>query len=342
MNRQFSLYDISRHRSVLMGIAMVIIVLFHVSLPRHSAWFGLVRMGNVGVDIFLFLSGIGLWFSWTKAAGRSTEGFVRRWASFYRRRLSRIYPAWFLVACAYYIPRFMEKPAHDAAGWTDLAGDILVNWDFWLHDELTFWYVPATMMLYVFAPLYMEAVRRHPILRWMVVLPMMWCIMVQYITPFHSAAGHIEIFWSRVPIFFLGINIGDSVRRKESVDGAVMPLAAVFLIISLASCVWLEQMRHGHFPLFLERMLYIPLAVCGTMLLASVLDRAPQRLLAALAWVGGISLETYLIHVEFVMRPLKALHLGYWPTALLTLCISLPAAWMIARGIEYARGKIAR
>ena len=50
-----------------MGLAIIFVILFHVGLPREDAFFGLKRMGNIGVDFFLFLSGMGLWFSWTKA-----------------------------------------------------------------------------------------------------------------------------------------------------------------------------------------------------------------------------------------------------------------------------------
>ena len=49
-----------------MGFAIIFVILFHVGLPREDAFFGLKRMGNIGVDFFLFLSGMGLWFSWTK------------------------------------------------------------------------------------------------------------------------------------------------------------------------------------------------------------------------------------------------------------------------------------
>ena len=49
-----------------MGLAIIFVILFHVGLPREDAFFGLKRMGNIGVDFFLFLSGMGLWFSWTK------------------------------------------------------------------------------------------------------------------------------------------------------------------------------------------------------------------------------------------------------------------------------------
>lgn len=59
--KDINLTDISRFRAEQMGVAMVIVVLFHVALPRSDAFFGLRRMGNLGVDIFLFLSGMGLW-----------------------------------------------------------------------------------------------------------------------------------------------------------------------------------------------------------------------------------------------------------------------------------------
>ena len=321
---------ISRRRSELMGFAIIIVMLFHVNTPRADAFFGLRRMGNLGVDIFLFLSGIGLWFSWAKQ---------QNWKRFYINRALRIYPAWLLVAGYFYISHFHYGHPRYALpfGGTgdagvdsviDLVGEVLFNWDFWLHDELTFWYVPATMMLYIFAPMYMELVRRWPVYRWLVVLPLMWPIMVQYITPIHQAVGHIEIFWSRVPIFFLGINIAESIRQKKTIDRAAWPMVVGLFVVSLGACVWLEQMRHGRFPLYTERMLYIVLAVT-TVLIVSKLSN--PVLCKALAWVGGISLEIYLVHIEFILKPLYRLHLGYWPTALLLIAISLPVAWIVAQ-----------
>ena len=156
------LANISRYRGELMGLAMLFIVLFHVALPRSDAFYGLRRMGNIGVDMFLFLSGVGLWFSWTRHPN------VRR---FFRRRLWRVYPAWFVVACAYYIPDYALHGYHSSSI-IDLIGDITINWDFWLRAELTFWYIPATMMLYLFAPAYMELIHTrtmgatHTCCRW--------------------------------------------------------------------------------------------------------------------------------------------------------------------------------
>ena len=210
--------DMSRYRGELMGAAIFFIVLFHVGLPRNDTFYGLCRCGNIGVDMFLFLSGIGLWFSWVKNPS------VKQ---FYKRRLLRIFPAWLIMSSLYYIPRFDWKT--DSI--IDLVGDITINWDFWLHDELTFWYIPAIMMLYLWAPWYMRLIQRSPAWRWLPVLMMVWCICVQWVIPIHKTVGHIEIFWSRVPIFFLGINCGELVRTEKKMEKEAWGLS------------WLRQVR---------------------------------------------------------------------------------------------------
>lgn len=320
--KDISLGNLSHYRGELMGAAMIFIVLFHVNLPRTDMFFGLRRMGNVGVDMFLFLSGMGLWYSWM--SNPSVKHF------FYRRYL-RIYPAWLIMACLYYIPRFKGD---DVMAWVDLVGDITINWDFWLHDELTFWYVPATMMLYLFAPAYMELVKRKPVYRWLPALMMMWCVMVQYVTPIHNMVGHIEIFWSRVPIFFIGINMGEMIRQKQTLDKSSLWLILIFFTVSLSACIFLEQMRHGKFPLFIERMLYIPLTITTCILLCYLFDVLPQRVNRFLVFIGGISLEIYLIHAHFVLNHITPLHLGYWSSFLLCFVIAVPLAWVLSKIVD--------
>lgn len=66
----FNLQEISNHRTALMGIATLMIIVCHapasgVKMPIYlTKIFGL---GNYGVDIFLFLSGIGCYYSLSKA-----------------------------------------------------------------------------------------------------------------------------------------------------------------------------------------------------------------------------------------------------------------------------------
>lgn len=312
------LANISRFRGQLMGIAMLIIILFHVDLARTDAFFGLRRMGNIGVDIFLFLSGIGLWFSWTKESS---------YKHFYFRRLIRIYPAWLIIACLYYIPRIH---VHDLASFVNLVGEITINWNFWRFDELNFWYIPAIMALYLFAPPYMALIRKHPIYRWLPVVMIMWCVLVQWVTPIHGTVGHLEIFWSRVPIFFIGINMGEIVKQKRTIEGQGIWLLWIIFLMTFASCFFLEQVRHGQFPLFVERMLYIPLTITFILLCNRMLRRLPAWVNGALAWVGGLSLECYLIHIHFVLDYLPK-SWSYWPTSLVCIAITLPLAWLLMK-----------
>lgn len=322
--KDIELANISRFRGELMGAAMLFIILFHVALPREDAFFGLRRMGNVGVDMFLFLSGIGLWFSWTKNPD------VRH---FFVRRYLRIYPAWLIIACLFYIPRF---EGGDLWAWVDLVGDISINWDFWLHDELNFWYIPATMMLYLFAPGYMELIKRHPIYRWLPVVMIMWCILVQYVTPIHRAVGHLEIFWSRVPIFFIGINMGEMVRLRKQLPPDAVWLLLVTFLMTFGTCLYLEQVRHGHFPLFVERMLYIPFTVCSILVMNRIFRRTPEWVNRAFRLVGMLSLEAYLIHIHFVLVYIQPMGLGYWGTFVATVVITLPVAWVLHQTTSFA------
>ena len=47
--KDIDLVNISRFRAEHMGMAMLFVILFHVGLPRWSDFYGLRRMGNLGV-----------------------------------------------------------------------------------------------------------------------------------------------------------------------------------------------------------------------------------------------------------------------------------------------------
>ena len=113
-----NLGKISAYRGELMGFAILIVMLFHMGVPRSSSWYGLVRMGNLGVDIFLFLSGMGLWYSWSKNPA------LRQ---FYFNRVIRIYPAWLIIAGYYFISRFdFAHATFDS--WVNLIMQVFFNW----------------------------------------------------------------------------------------------------------------------------------------------------------------------------------------------------------------------
>ena len=80
---------ISKYRSQLMGIAIVLVALFHSNIVRaNNVLDYLCFSGDIGVDMFFFLSGFGMFYAYLKKP--TVQGF-------YWKRLVRIVPVWFLV-----------------------------------------------------------------------------------------------------------------------------------------------------------------------------------------------------------------------------------------------------
>lgn len=332
--KDIELDNISRYRGELMGAAMLFVILFHVGLERSDSFYGLRRMGNVGVDMFLFLSGIGLWFSWTKKPS------VKH---FFYKRFVRVYPAWLIMACLYYIPDFINNVGRSYShNIPELIANITFNLSFWRYDDLAFWYIPAIMMMYLFAPAYMKLIIKHPVYRWLPAVFIMWCILVQWVTPINNAVGHIEIFWSRIPIFLIGINFGDAVKKKQRLEGSAIWLVLLLFFMTFSSCFFLEQKLHGQFPIYEERMLYIPLTITAILLLNRIFRRTPKWFNRFCKFIGAMSLEAYLIHLHFVMHYITPYRLGYWTTALLTIAITIPLAWLLHTSIDFVIRKIER
>ena len=91
---------LSKYRSVLMGLAMLWVMYFHtpVIFSEHNQWL-FHRIGFYGVDIFLFLSAFGLYYSLSK--------HKNIW-QFYKARFIRIFPAFFIVATVWFAIQSMS------------------------------------------------------------------------------------------------------------------------------------------------------------------------------------------------------------------------------------------
>lgn len=320
-----TLHTLSLYRGHLMGFAMIAVMLFHVGQNRHDTIaYCISRCGNVGVDMFLFLSGIGLWYSWTRISA-AENGFMRSLLCFYRNRYLRVYPTWLVVACIFYIPIYMR-------GGDDFTGTVLnivINWDFWEHDAWHFWFIPAIMMLYTVAPFYMALISRHGEYRWLPVAAILLCVLIQYWAPLHSAVGHIEIFFSRIPIFLIGINAGRWVREGRRFAPSAVWLIVLIFIMSAVCCINFENGLRGRFPLFLERMVYIPLSISMMLLLCRLFAVMPRSVNAIFTFIGTISLELYMVHIHYALAYIRPYRLGYWLTAAAMFAAAVPIAWLL-------------
>lgn len=83
---------ISKNRTYLMGIAMILVVIYHAFSCVYNP-IGVLNIGYVGVDIFLFLSGFGLASSFEK----------NKISNFYKNCFTRIYPIYFIGVLTTYL-----------------------------------------------------------------------------------------------------------------------------------------------------------------------------------------------------------------------------------------------
>ena len=165
------LENISKYRSEWMGIAILLVIFFHGYLPRESVFYGLKRMGNIGVDVFLCLSGIGLVFSFTKNSS------VKH---FFIQRYKRIYLTWLLIGGGFFLYQFEWHKA-SVKGLITLAENVFFHLNFWKNGDLTFLYVPALMVLYCFTPFYIQALQRKKSASGWVLFPLLWCFWVAFV-----------------------------------------------------------------------------------------------------------------------------------------------------------------
>ena len=147
---------ITKYRGQIMGFAAIIVVLLHFFVELYSDFrFPIVttilKRGNIGVDIFLFVSGMGLFFSMTKDSNT---------LSFYQKRIRRVIIPALIISLPYWllVGILVNK---------DTVGMFLLNWtglSLWTHGITTIWYVSLIMLLYLVYPLIFAIQRKHSVI----------------------------------------------------------------------------------------------------------------------------------------------------------------------------------
>ena len=102
MNYHYKL--ISTERAALMGFAILWVMFFHSAADLSNIpVIGIIkRFGNLGVDIFLLLSGLGLFYSANKISYENNN-IAACIKNFYIKRLLRIVPATIVCMFPWYL-----------------------------------------------------------------------------------------------------------------------------------------------------------------------------------------------------------------------------------------------
>lgn len=290
------LSDLSTYRTQLMGIATLMVIIchanaYHVQLPRLVV--SIFTWGNLGVDIFLFLSGIGLYYSLSKRNINKKEDYL----SFYKKRFFRIYIP-YLMICLPYCLIFILLGIYS-------LGDCILclsTLGYWLFHRGA-WFVSIILILYLVAP-----------------------FLLRILSGSYSSTSilhNTQFAFGRVPSFILGITIGS--RCKGNMQLSVQQIllyCLVFIVTSLFvgvwKCAWLIAPIMSYVFISLLKLVkdsWIDksLKLLGTISLESYLTNITiKSLLGALAPIYFTSSVFYGHYLEYCIVIVAGLLIAYY------------------------------
>lgn len=317
--------SISKYRTQLMGVAMLSVFLFHSIggdwMPKcihHIA-----SHGAIGVDIFLFLSAMGLSYSLTQ-----NPDIV----SFYKRRVWRIMPTYWFIMTGVYLFVYVLTAAHIMPeAYYRIPRSIYefvqtyTTLGYWIKDGLFYlWYIPAILLLYLLFPFIFKLFTSC---KWMYILTLLPAAVITFCSL--ALEWYHGCLLYRIGIFLWGTIftiefIFKGCRVKRGVVYGIGFLSLLFYIVRI-------EMGFDVFCRLVEEALFfitLPcILVCITWLCRNNVFSVATK------FVGRISLEFYLIH-EFVMRFMETISnfiLTMSPVVqkLMALIVSLVLAYLV-------------
>ena len=341
MNTKDDLALISKHRNALMGVAAIIICVFHEFLPVSSSGSSLfeieefvLRVSFYGVDIFLVLSGMSVVFSLKKNSS------VLR---FYGRRAVRILPFYLLSGI---VMIFTEH-------WT--IKDYFLNMfgiRFFTTDVNAYlWFVIAIIVLYLLAPWYQKIIEKtkKPVIVTMVTF-VIWYVLSVCLRD--VIRGDLYYLINRVPTFIIGMMIGNLIK-----NGYKITYRSVFWMImaSLYIVGWVLSYAnnyYGYIDLFGVYLSFVPtfaLGLSSAYLFAGIIDLINSKIIIRiLEFFGSFCFELYIVQRLFDAQLhyfLRSHDIWGFPRNLLMLAvlslIAFVSSRIVNKIVDLIRGKSA-
>lgn len=309
--KTFNLFSISEARNVLFGLATLWIGLFHsdnLTMAQYTdnqflidAFRFFKGTGNVGVDMFLFLSGIGLFFSFSKDS---------RVLTFWKKRLMRVLPSAFLIATFYVSFRYVN--GRFTSGLTFYLSRLTFTYFYW-KGERVFWFITLILTLYLLFPLMYKVIERFKIwgMLGMIALVIAFNFTLRAAAP--SVYSNIEIAMCRIPVFIVGIWAGRFVMEKKEISKkwlwAFLALAVGMLVFLFFYSDLVRLMVPGYnkemetMYIFMYRYASCPLGISLVVLDSYVCTALRRRgkcnlLRNFFEFVGMYSMEYYMIYLN--------------------------------------------
>lgn len=307
----FTWKTVFKYRNVIYGLAAIWIVFYHIH-DRYSLGIPVVShvigLGNMGVDIFLLLSAVGLSFSIENNA----------LGTFYINRLKRTYLTYLLIAGPFVVWKYFFVQDVTAMSVPDFLAELSTISYFWTKEgTFPFWYVPCILLFYALYPVLYKLYRKNKL--YIVVL-----IVVSIITELalllikSPVITTTERTFSRVPIFLAGIMLSDLVKKEKRIETPNVIASFIIVVVTMVIFPITRLHSFGVHTIFI-RYFYGVMAICLIVSITYILEciknfKSTEKLIEICSFFGGISLEIYLVHVAIIrtLTICNLQHLVHW------------------------------
>ncbi len=300
----------------------------------EAAVVAVLQRGSYGVGVFLLLSGFGLTYSLVKRPDRQP-----RWGQWYRRRLARLFPVYWVAHLIVVASPIKYKP--DPIDWrfplSLLGNRVYPVREMFFYLAPAWWFFGLLLELYIVFPLFYELMRRLGALKFLALCITATCVS-RYAVIFilHADGNWLQgaFFGCRLWEFATGMAFGKLLAEKQAAVSAALfstaGFAAGVVLMVLGTLTYQPNLLY----LFSDGLLATGLSV------VMIRVAAPA---ARIPWLGKALLKTgvysyglYLFHQPFVMaagEKLQPCGTGTFLIAATALTALVAAASM---GVEYA------
>ncbi len=295
MKTKFCYGFLSTERAPLMGFAILWVMFFHSTIYVRGLFGVIKNFGNLGVDIFLLLSGVGLYYS----ANKIRSGTKPRWITgFYKKRILRILPATVICLTPWYLYLYRGETVKPFLFLLDIT-----SLSFWIDGMNRGWYVALTIVLYVVYPLLFLLIRGDG-KKDAVTAVSVICIVIAL----NSVAAIVLPDWfravdlalGRIPVFIAGCFLARLVFENKEIEKTGLMLA-VTAVLTAILVFFLRRFDSRLRVLAIWRYMYGVLAFCVTVILAYILRLIHGTWVnKVLSFFGKYTLEIYLTHTQIL------------------------------------------
>lgn len=177
-------------RQALMGLSIIAILLYHSYVwigPEQSNYLKIFKFGYIGVDIFMYLSGFGLCFSYVK----------NKVSIFYFRRLIRIFPLNILAGI--FISLLGIQHGDNITVW-DFVCNVTTLYYYGIGGTYWNWFIPAIVILYMLFPVFFFLSKKLGLYLFIILNFSIISILALY-----NIDWRYSCLISRLPIFISGV-----------------------------------------------------------------------------------------------------------------------------------------